>query len=261
LNPAEIVLNGSLLLAIPLALLAGLISFLSPCVLPLVPGYLGYVSANADAPTDGPASKTGVTTKTGLAARPKSRLILGASLFVLGFTAVFVSLGVLAGAASLIFLTRNTWVQVVLGALVVIFGLVMIGQFGWLQRTVKLRYSPKLGLAGAPLLGVIFAIGWTPCIGPTLAAVLVLASDSGDPARGGLLATVYSLGLGLPFIAIAAGFGWATRSVAWVRKHIRAVNIFGGVLLVLVGLALMTGLWNQFVNWVQVMTSGFQLQL
>jgi cytochrome c-type biogenesis protein len=251
LNPAEIVLNGSLLLAIPLALAAGLISFLSPCVLPLVPGYLGYVSANADADSGDGQQKT----------RTRSRLLLGATLFVLGFTVVFVSLGVLAGAASLIFLTRNTWVQLVLGALVVLFGLAMMGQFGWLQRTVKLRYSPKLGLAGAPLLGVVFAIGWTPCIGPTLAAVLVLASDSGDPVRGGLLATVYSLGLGLPFIAIAAGFGWATRSVTWVRKHIRAVNIFGGVLLVLIGLALMTGLWNQFVNWVQVMTSGFQLQL
>lgn len=251
MNPAEIVLNGSLLLAIPLALTAGLISFLSPCVLPLVPGYLGYVSANAgDDSGDGP-----------LKTRTRSRLLLGASLFVLGFTVVFVSLGVLAGAASLIFLTRNTWVQLVLGALVALVGLAMMGQFAWLQRTVKLRYSPKLGLAGAPLLGVVFAIGWTPCIGPTLAAVLVLASDSGDPVRGGLLATVYSLGLGLPFIAIAAGFSWATRSVAWVRKHIRAVNIFGGVLLVLIGLALMTGLWNQFVNWVQVMTSGFQLQL
>jgi cytochrome c-type biogenesis protein len=265
MNPAEIVLNGSLLLAIPLAFAAGLISFLSPCVLPLVPGYLGYVSANAvsgsaDAPVAGSASQAGAT-KAGLAARPKSRLIAGASLFVLGFTVVFVSLGVLAGAASLIFLTRNTWVQLVLGALVALFGLAMMGQFGWLQRTVKLPYSPKLGLAGAPLLGVVFAIGWTPCIGPTLAAVLVLASDSGDPLRGGLLATVYSLGLGLPFIAIAAGFGWATRSVTWVRKHIRAVNIFGGLLLVLIGLALMTGLWNQFVNWVQVMTSGFQLQL
>lgn len=251
MNPAEIVLNGSLLLAIPLALTAGLISFLSPCVLPLVPGYLGYVSANAGDDSGDGQLKT----------RTRSRLLLGASLFVLGFTFVFVSLGVLAGAASLIFLTRNTWVQLVLGALVALFGLAMMGQFAWLQRTVKLRYSPKLGLAGAPLLGVVFAIGWTPCIGPTLAAVLVLASDSGDPVRGGLLATVYSLGLGLPFIAIAAGFSWATRSVAWVRKHIRAVNIFGGVLLVLIGLALMTGLWNQFVNWVQVMTSGFQLQL
>ena len=266
MNPAEIVLNGSLLLAIPLAFAAGLISFLSPCVLPLVPGYLGYVSANAvsgtaDSTVSGAGPQAGGAAKTSLAARPKSRLIAGASLFVLGFTVVFVSLGVLAGAASLIFLTRNSWVQLVLGALVAIFGLVMMGQFGWLQRTVKLRYSPKLGLAGAPLLGVVFAIGWTPCIGPTLAAVLVLASDSGDPLRGGLLATVYSLGLGLPFIAIAAGFGWATRSVAWVRKHIRAVNIFGGALLVLIGLALMTGLWNQFVNWVQVMTSGFQLQL
>lgn len=249
MSPAEIVLNGSLLLALPLALAAGLVSFLSPCVLPLVPGYLGYVSANADGGTGQTQTRT------------RSRLVLGASLFVLGFTAVFVSLGVLAGAASLIFLTRNSWVQLILGGLVVLLGLVMIGQFGLLQRTLKLNYSPKLGLAGAPLLGVIFAVGWTPCIGPTLAAVLVLASDSGDPLRGGLLATVYSLGLGLPFIAIAAGLGWATRAVGWVRKHIRAVNIFGGALLIAIGLAIMTGLWNAFINWVQVINSGFELQL
>ena len=174
---------------------------------------------------------------------------------------MFVSLGVLAGTAGLLFFARNQWIQVVLGILVIALGLVMMGQLRWLQNTIKLRYSPKLGLAGAPLLGTIFAIGWTPCIGPTLSAVLVLASDSGDPVRGGLLATVYSLGLGMPFIAIAAGFGWATRSVAFVRKHIRAFNVFGGLLLVLIGLALATGLWNVFVNWFQVVTSGFQLQL
>ena len=251
MSPGEIVLNGSLLLAIPLALAAGLLSFLSPCVLPLVPGYLGYVSGSADAPSGSGATQT----------RTRSRVVLGASLFVLGFTVVFVSLGVLAGTAGLLFFARNQWIQVVLGILVIALGLVMMGQLRWLQNTIKLRYSPKLGLAGAPLLGLIFAIGWTPCIGPTLSAVLVLASDSGDPVRGGLLATVYSLGLGIPFIAIAAGFGWATRSVAFVRKHIRAFNVFGGLLLVLIGLALATGLWNVFVNWFQVVTSGFQLQL
>lgn len=240
MNPGEVILSGSLLLAAPLAVLAGLVSFLSPCVLPLLPGYLGYVSGNAN---------------------KRSTMVVGSLLFVIGFTVVFVLLGVLAGAAGLIFLSRNSWVQVVLGLLVALFGLVMIGQFGFLQRTIKLPYSPKLGLAGAPLLGAVFAIGWTPCIGPTLASVLVLASDSADPVRGGLLATLYSLGLGLPFVLIAAGFGFALKSVNFVKRHIRAFNIFGGSLLVVIGLLMATGIWNRIVSWLQVVTSGFQLQL
>jgi cytochrome c-type biogenesis protein len=194
-NPGQVILEGSLLIAIPLSLLAGILTFVSPCVLPLVPGYLGYVSGSA---------------------APRSKVLAGSALFVLGFTAVFVSLGVLAGTAGLVFLARNQWIQMMLGAVVVIFGLAMIGQFSLLQRTVKLPLSPKVGLAGAPLLGIVFALGWTPCIGPTLSAVLVLASDSGDPIRGGILATFYSLGIGIPFLLIAAGFGWASKSVALV---------------------------------------------
>ena len=221
MNPAEIVLNGSLLAAMPIALLAGLVTFLSPCVLPLVPGYLGYVSG---------------------AAQSKAKLVLGAILFVLGFTAVFVTLGVIAGSAGLVFLANNFWIQLILGALVVVFGLAMIGQFGSLQRTVKIPYSPRVGLAGAPLLGVIFAVGWTPCIGPTLAAVLTLASTTGDPVRGGILATVYSLGIGIPFVLIALGMKWAVSSVAFVKRHLRAFNLVGGGLLVLIGILLMTGL-------------------
>lgn len=240
MNPGEIILSGSLLVATPLAVLAGLLSFLSPCVLPLLPGYLGYVSGNATS---------------------RSKLVLGASLFVLGFTAIFVALGVLAGAAGLVFLSKNPWVQVALGALVVLMGLVMIGQVGFLQKTIKLPISPRVGLIGAPLLGAVFAIGWTPCIGPTLASVLVLASDSGDPVRGGFLATMYSLGLGIPFLLIAAGFGFAVRSVNFVKKHIRAFNIFGGSLLILIGLMMATGIWNQLVSWLQVVISGYQLQL
>lgn len=240
MNPGEIILSGSLLIATPLAVLAGLLSFLSPCVLPLLPGYLGYVSGNATS---------------------RSKLVLGASLFVLGFTAIFVALGVLAGAAGLVFLSKNPWVQVALGALVVLMGLVMIGQVGFLQKTIKLPISPRVGLIGAPLLGAVFAIGWTPCIGPTLASVLVLASDSGDPVRGGFLATMYSLGLGIPFLLIAAGFGFAVRSVNFVKKHIRAFNIFGGSLLILIGLMMATGIWNQLVSWLQVVISGYQLQL
>ena len=224
----------------PIALLAGLVTFLSPCVLPIVPGYLGYVSG---------------------AAQSKAKLVLGAILFVLGFTAVFVTLGVIAGSAGLVFLANNFWIQLILGALVVVFGLAMIGQFGFLQRTVKIPYSPRVGLAGAPLLGVIFAVGWTPCIGPTLAAVLTLASTTGDPVRGGILATVYSLGIGIPFVLIALGMKWAVSSVAFVKRHLRAFNLFGGGLLVLIGLLLMTGLWGQFMNWMQEVNSGFELIL
>ncbi len=240
MNPGQVILEGSLLIAISLSLLAGILTFLSPCVVPLVPGYLGYVSGSA---------------------APKSKVLAGSVLFVLGFSAVFVSLGVLAGTAGLLYLVRNQWIQIILGALVVIFGLAMIGQFSLLQRSIKVPFSPKVGLAGAPMLGVVFALGWTPCIGPTLSAVLVLASDSGDPVRGGILATFYSLGIGIPFLLIAAGFGWASRSISFVKKHIRAFNIFGGVMLIVIGLAMVTGIWGQFMLWMQEVTSEFQLPI
>jgi cytochrome c-type biogenesis protein len=239
-NPGDIILNGSLVAAIPIAVLAGLVTFLSPCVLPLVPGYLGYVSGTAAS---------------------KSRMVLGAALFVLGFTVVFVGLGVLAGTAGLIFIANNQWVQIILGLMVIILGFAMVGQFGFLQRTIKLNLNPRLGLYGAPLLGVVFAFGWTPCIGPTLSAVLVLASSSGDPLRGGILATSYSLGIGIPFLLIAAGFSWATKSVGFVKRHIRTFNLIGGGLLILIGVLLMTGLWGRFVTWIQGVTSGFELIL
>ena len=240
MNPGQIILEGSLLIAIPLSLLAGVITFISPCVLPLVPGYLGYVSGSA---------------------APKSKVLAGSALFVLGFTAVFVSLGVLAGTAGLLFLARNPWIQALLGALVVLLGLAMVGQFNFLQKTLKLQVSPRVGLAGAPLLGVVFALGWSPCIGPTLSAVLVLASDSGDPVRGGILATFYSLGIGIPFLLIAAGFSWATKSVGFVRRHIRGFNIFGGSVLILIGLLMVTGLWGRMMLWIQEVSGEFQLVL
>lgn len=246
-SPGEIILNGSLIAAIPMALIAGIISFLSPCVLPLIPGYLGFVSG---------------TTGSGEAASRK-RTLLGAALFVLGFAVVFVSFGALfGGLGAVVYASGLQWVQRILGVFVFALGFVMIGQFAFMQRTFKLQVSSKLGLIGAPLLGVAFGLGWTPCIGPTLAAVLSLASNTGDPAKGALLAFVYALGIGLPFIAIAAGFNWATRSVGFVKRHIRSFNVAGGVLLMLLGLLLVTGIWNTFAAWLQLEVFGyFQLAI
>jgi cytochrome c-type biogenesis protein len=137
----------------------------------------------------------------------------------------------------------------------------MVGQFNFFQKSLKLQVSPRVGLAGAPLLGVVFALGWSPCIGPTLSAVLVLASDSGDPVRGGILATFYSLGIGIPFLLIAAGFSWATKSVGFVRRHIRGFNILGGSVLILIGLLMVTGLWGRIMLWIQEVSGAFQLVL
>jgi cytochrome c-type biogenesis protein len=233
----EAVSAGPLWIATPIAFIAGLVSFFSPCVLPLLPGYLGFVSGSANT---------------------KSRMVLGSVLFVLGFTVVFVFLGAgFGGLGSLLQGDLKNWIQRGSGVLVILLGVVLIGGFDFAQRTAKLNIKPSAGIIGAPLLGVVFGLGWTPCIGPTLGAVLNLAFDSGSVLRGAFLAIVYSLGLGVPFVLVAAGFGWASKTVGFVKKNIRAINLFGGALLVVLGLLLVTGLWQQVIDWIAEVTLVF----
>ena len=240
-NPVgELVLDGNLLLAVPIAIAAGLISFASPCVLPLVPGYLGFIGGFDSGEPGG-----------------RRRLLLGVLLFILGFSIVFVLTGVLFGYVGLLL---ESWLDIILrvaGVLLIIMGAVFIGQVSFLQRTFKPQWKIATGLAGAPLLGIVFALGWTPCLGPTLIAVNSLALESGNPGRGALLAVAYCIGLGIPFLLVALGFGWVTGSVAWIKRHIRVINIIGGALLILLGLLMVTGLWGEVISRLAGVIGGF----
>lgn len=246
----EVVLSGQLLAAVPIALAAGLISFLSPCVLPLVPGYLGFLGGFTDASADAAEER-----------RNRRRLMLGVLLFVAGFTIVFVAFNLVAGVAGAWLLQYTDVIIRVAGVLLIVMGLVFVGQFSFLQRTLKPSWRPATGLAGAPLLGIVFGIGWTPCIGPTLAVVLALSADSASAWRGVLLGLVYCIGLGIPFLLVAAGFGWVTGSLAFLRRHIRVVNLVGGALLIAIGVCMVTGLWSIWMYELQAVITGFDLPI
>jgi cytochrome c-type biogenesis protein len=233
------VLSGQLLLAVPVALIAGLVSFLSPCVVPLVPGYIAYVTGLSGADLDGEVR------------RRRGRVLLGSFLFVLGFSAVFVSLGALFGGVGENLRAHVEVLDRILGIFVIVFGLAFMGLIPGMQREFRFHRLPAAGVAGAPVLGVLFGVGWTPCIGPTLGAVQSLALDGSSASRGALLTLAYCLGLGIPFIVVALLFRRALGALAVVKRHYALITRLGGALLVVVGILLVTGLWNTFVGYLQ----------
>ncbi|MDT9699374.1 cytochrome c biogenesis protein CcdA [Streptomyces sp. P17] len=242
-DPNQTVMSGALLIALPIAMLGGLVSFFSPCVLPLVPGYLSYVTGVAG---------------TDLAAARRGRLIAGASLFVVGFTAVFVSGGALFGYFGDTLQEHKAVLSKVLGVLMIAMGVFFMGLMPWMtQREFRVHKRPVTGLAGAPFLGALFGIGWTPCIGPTLTSVIALSYNEASAGRGAILTVAYCLGLGLPFVVAAVAFRKALGAFAWVKRHYVWVMRIGGTMMIVTGLLLLTGAWDSMVSQMQSWSNGF----
>ena len=234
----ELANGGPIALAIGAAALAGLVSFLSPCVLPLVPGYLSYVTGLSGAELDAGTQRL-------------RRVLAGTSLFIAGFTVVFTLTAVLFTSATGALLGNRRLLEIIGGALIIVLGLAFMGLVPGLQREWRIHRLPAAGLVGAPVFGAVFALSWVPCVGPTLGAVLTLAGTSGSMPRAVTLAVAYCLGLGLPFLAFGLGFRRALGVVKVVRRNSRWVTRIGGGMLILVGVALVTGVWGNLVIWLQ----------
>ena len=250
---SQTVASGALPVAIAIAALAGLVSFASPCVLPLVPGFLGYVAGAGPspiAPTPAPTAPRGV-----VAAPARSRVVLGTLLFIAGFSAVFILMALFVTGIGRAFWEHQEALTRIGGAIVIVMALVFLG--AGTQRTLAPRWRPRMGLLGAPALGAVFGIGWTPCSGPTLGAVLAMATAT-EPSvgRAVTLATAYCLGLGLPFLVMAAAWERAGRFNAFLRRHSRRIHLAGGLLLLAVGILLVSGLWARIMTWLQVHAIG-----
>lgn len=241
-------MSGPLVLAAVVAVAAGAMSFASPCVVPLVPGYLAYlaglVGADAPAVADGePPVRQG-----------RWRVAGAALLFVAGFTVVFGAGSILVLGLSNALLDNESLLERIGGVVTIIMGLVFVGLVPILQRDIRPHAAPRAGLVGAPILGAVFALGWTPCLGPTLTGVMSVAAGTqvgSETVRGILLVLAYCLGLGVPFVVLALGARWAVRATGWLRRHVRGVQLTGGVLLLCVGFALVTGLWGDLVDWLR----------
>jgi cytochrome c-type biogenesis protein len=244
----ELVASGALWAAVPIAFAAGIVAFLSPCVLPLAPGYVSYITGLTGAELADVQGR-------------RWQVLSGSLLFVAGFSVVFVSYGALFGGAGSLLLEYADIINRVLGVLVIVMGLAFMGLIPGLQREWRLHTMPKWGVAGAPVLGLLFGLGWTPCIGPTLTAVQTLAFTEASALRGAALSLVYCLGLGLPFVLLALAFSRMAKAIGWVRTHYVWVMRFGGGMLVLVGILLVTGLWTDFTVWLRVQVPGFETAL
>ncbi|MGW4501799.1 cytochrome c biogenesis CcdA family protein [Micromonospora sp. NPDC004336] len=259
----ELAQSGPLLLAIGAAALAGLVSFLSPCVLPLVPGYLSYVTglAGADLETRRPQAPLPATEGGGgvavreraapATAAVKGRVLAGTLLFIAGFTVVFTATAILFAGVGRVFFEYERTLEIVVGALIVVLGLGYVGVVPGLQREFRINRLPAAGLLGAPVFGAVFALSWVPCVGPTLGAVIGMAAVGGQTDRAAVLAVAYCLGLGIPFVVFGLGFQRLLGVFRAIRRNSRWVTRVGGALLILIGLALVTGGWTNFVIWLQ----------
>jgi cytochrome c-type biogenesis protein len=260
----DTVLTGPLLLSLPVAVLAGLVSFLSPCVLPLVPGYLSYVTGLTGVDlAESTASESTASEGTVLVRERvvRGRVLLGATLFVLGFSAVFITEGALFGGIGAQLGGHQVLVNRVLGLVTILLGLAFMGLIPGMQREVRVHALPAAGLAGAPLLGILFGAGWTPCLGPTLGAVQTLAFQDGSAGRGAILTAAYCLGLGIPFLMTAVAFRRAMAAFAVVKRHYDVVLRVGGGLLVLIGLLLVSGVWQHLVVNLQTYIRDFNVSV